>query len=78
MLRKRDKREAVALAFADEALRLRLLEEDKETRGVLQIVGYEVTQCWGFCDRGVDAFLPLLVNTMRGSAWGGFRVPGGS
>jgi len=31
MLRKRDKREAVALAFADEALRLRLLEEDKET-----------------------------------------------
>ena len=43
MLRERDKREAVALAFADEALRLRLLEEGEKSRGVLQIVGDDVT-----------------------------------
>ena len=75
MLRERDKREAVALAFADEALRLRLLEEGEKSRGVLQIVGDDVTQCWGGGGGGVEVCLSLFINTRREFVDDGFYVP---
>ena len=47
------------LALPDEALRLRLLEEGEESRGVLQIFGDDVTQCWGLVV--VALMFPFLV-----------------
>jgi len=71
MLGESEEGQPIAVTLPDQALRLGLLKEGEESRGVLQIFGYDVTKCWGLSAGLLALFLVLFCNTSRASAGGG-------